>query len=370
MSPRPSRPDIGTWGKRTIAPGARENLELIIAESYSGLSIKIPLHVRRAERPGPTVFVTAAVHGDELNGTGAIRRLILETDFEITSGALILVPVINLLGFERHSRYLPDRRDLNRSFPGSQDGSVASRLARTVYTEIIARSDFGIDLHTAAVRRTNFPNVRANMNIPEVADLARSFGSELIVHGEGPKGSLRRAACKAGVPTIILEAGEVWKVEPSVVDYAIRGIRNVLASKGMIDEPPSLPAHQTVSDKTKWIRATQGGFLRFHVAPGEIVGAGQPIATSSSIIGRDQDVIYAPTAGIILGMTTLPAVAPGDPIAHVASRKDGKLGPIERAVESQPDELLDRIRSDLGAKVMVWPYDPPDESIDAHEQPI
>lgn len=370
MHARPPRLDVGAWGRTTVAPGERKNVELVVSESYSGSNIKIPIHVRRAHRPGPTVFITAAVHGDELNGTGAIRRLILGAEFELSAGALILVPVVNILGFERHSRYLPDRRDLNRSFPGLAHGSLASRLASLITREIIGRSDFGIDLHTASIRRTNFPNVRADMENERVADLARSFGAELIVHGHGPKGSLRRTACKAGVPTIILEAGEVWKVEPSVVDYAIRGIRNVLSNHGMTEPAAQMPEHQTVVDRTTWVRSPRGGFLRFHIAPGDLVEKGQPIATGTSLVGHEHEVIAAPASGIVLGMTTLPAVAPGDPIVHIASRKDGKIGRIERAVGSMHDDLLERIRADLAAKVMIWPYDAEDSTLDDREQAI
>ncbi len=370
MAARRERLDVGTWGRQTVAPGERRNVELLVSESYSGTNIKIPIHVRRAHRPGPTVFVTAAVHGDELNGTGAIRRLILGTEFELTAGALILVPVVNILGFERHSRYLPDRRDLNRSFPGSPTGSLAARLASLVTREIIGRSDLGIDLHTAAIRRTNFPNVRADMHDEEVARLAHAFGAELILHGRGPRGSLRRTACAAGVPTIILEAGEVWKVEPSVVDYTIRGIRNVLANLDMIDQPPQMPEHRVVAEKTTWVRAPRGGFLRFHIAPGDLVEAGQPIATGTSLVGSEHEVIESPASGIVLGMTTLPAVAPGDPIVNIAYRKDGKVARIERAVEAMPDDLLERIRADLAAKVLVWPYESAHRALDDRESAI
>jgi predicted deacylase len=354
MPKAPDRLDVGEWDGVRIAPGERRSVDLRVSESYAGTSLGIPVHVWRAPEPGPVVFVTAAVHGDELNGAGAVRRLILDELFELRCGALILVPVINIFGFERHSRYLPDRRDLNRSFPGSPEGSLASRLASVVYREIVGRADFGIDLHTAAVRRTNFPNVRANMRDERVADLALKFGAELNLHGVGPKGSFRRAACAAGVPTIILEAGEVWKVEPAVVDYTIRGVWNVLANLGMIDGPAVMPERQTVADRSTWVRARRGGFMRFHVAPGDVVEEGQPVATSSSLVGREMDVVHAPVAGVVLGMTTIPAAAPGDPICHIAYREDGKIRRIEKAVEAPRDDLVERIRADLAAKMMVW----------------
>src|SRR5690606_21004332 len=155
--------------------------------------------------------------------------------FHPVAGTIMLVPVVNILGFDRKARYLPDRRDLNRSFPGSTTGSLAARFAHAVHEEILSRCDFGIDLHTGPVQRTNYPNVRGALAIPGVERIARAFGATIIVNGRGPVGSLRRAACDMGCPTIILEAGEVWKVEPTVVEIGVRGVRNVLIELGMLD---------------------------------------------------------------------------------------------------------------------------------------
>jgi predicted deacylase len=359
MAERPVRQDPNVWGTVRVEPGQRREVGIGVSESYAGASEEITVYVWRGRKPGPTVFVTAAVHGDEINGTGVIRRLIIGEPFELRAGTLILVPVVNILGFVRHSRYLPDRRDLNRSFPGSATGSMASRMARAVFDEIIARSDWGIDLHTAAIRRTNFPNVRADMTEPDLAEFARAFGSELIVSGRGPKGSLRRSACAAGCPTLILEAGEVWKVEPAVVEYAVRGIRNCLAHLGMVEGEPEQPAYRVETDSSKWIRARYGGFLQFHIGPGDIVEEGDPIATNASLTGREQNVIYAPRSGIVLGMTTLPSVAPGDPICNLAFPKKGVLRKVERAVERlDNDSLHERMREDLARNIIV--RDPPE----------
>jgi predicted deacylase len=354
MPERSPKKDVGQWGKVTIAPGERREVKIAVSESYSGADVKIPVMVWRGAEAGPTVFVTAAVHGDELNGAGAILRMILEEPFELRAGSLILAPVVNILGFERHSRYLPDRRDLNRSFPGSSTGSSASRLARCIFDEIVIRSDYGIDLHTAAVRRTNFPNVRADMSNAALAPIARAFGSELIVDGKGPKGSLRRSACYAGRPTLILEAGEVWKVESAVGEYAMRGVRNCLIHFGMVDGETTPPPFQLETDATTWVRATYGGFLRFHVAPGDIVEAGEPIATNTTLTGKTHGVVTAPRDGIVLGMATIPSVAPGDPIVHLAFAKKGVISKINRMVDSgKEDELHERIREDLARSVHV-----------------
>ena len=171
-----SRRSVGEWSGREIRPGESCDVELAIGESYSGVTIGTPIHIHRAIDPGPVVFVTGALHGDEINGTGAVRRLIQDKKFRLQRGSLILVPVLNLPAFERHSRYLPDRRDLNRCFPGSATGSLAGRMAHAIFDEIVSRCDYGIDLHTAAVRRTNYPNVRADMKNREVQLLAKAFG--------------------------------------------------------------------------------------------------------------------------------------------------------------------------------------------------
>ncbi len=342
------------WAGERVDPGEHKAVSLRVSASYSGADVEIPIIIWRGLRAGPTVSLTAAVHGDEINGTGAIRQIIVDRPFELTAGTLVLVPVVNVIGFERHSRYLPDRRDLNRSFPGYVTGSLTGRFARSFFDQVMSRCDYCIDLHTAAVRRTNFPNVRADLTDPALAEFARAFGAELIVSGQGPRGSLRRAACKAGCKTIILEAGEVWKVEPSVVEYAIRGITNCLMFLGMIAGKPSEPAYRIETDSTKWVRADFGGFLRFHVAPGDIIQKDDPIATNTSLTGDSQNVLRAPREGVVLGMTTLPAVAPGDPVCHLAFPKKGQLRTAEYSTAQLDDASLhERVRDALAAGIDV-----------------
>ncbi len=331
---------VECWDQTVVAPGEQQEVGIKITESYASASITIPVYVWRGKEPGPSVLVTAAVHGDEINGTGIIHHLLTEQPFEVRSGSLVLVPVVNLSGFETHTRYLPDRRDLNRSFPGSNSGSFASRMARRIFDELVMRCDYGIDLHTAAVRRTNFPNIRADMTNPELAAFARAFGTELIVSGKGPEGSFRRCASSAGCMTLILEAGEVWKVEPTVVEYGIRGIQNCLIHLGMVEGDIHQPAFRAETDTSRWVRAQRGGFLRFHVAPGAIVEQGQPIATNTSLMGQERNVIKAPRNGIVLGMTTIPSVAPGDPVCHLAYPKAGTLRRAGQAQDAVSDESL------------------------------
>jgi hypothetical protein len=315
------------------------------------------LTVWRAEEAGPTVFVTAAVHGEELNGAGIVRSLLIDPSFELLRGSLILAPVVNVLGLERHQRYLPDRRDLNRSFPGAWDGSLARRFARAIFEGIVKQSDYGIDLHTAAVRRTNYPNVRADLGDPAVKRLAFAFKSEIVISGKGPMGSLRRTASARGCPTIILEAGEVWKIEPSVVEAGIRGVRNVLIWLGMVEGEAIEPPYQLRVDKTKWVRAESGGFLEFHVAPGALVVAGQEIATNADWHGEGSRVICAPADGVVIGMTTLPVVSPGDPVFHLAIPRYG-MKRMEKALEGVSEESLHaRLKDDLSSSFVVTEWD-------------
>lgn len=336
-----------------ILPGESKDIAFAVSESYSGMTVNIPIHVRRAKEDGPVVFVTAALHGDEINGTGAIRQLVQDDDLELVRGTLVLIPVLNILAFDRHSRYLPDRRDLNRSFPGSVSGSLASRMARTIFEDIVRGCDYGIDLHTASVRRTNYPHVRGDLGNPEVKRIAEAFGCEIIMDGKGPKQSLRRQACGSGCHTIVMEAGEVFKVEPGIVESAMRGVLNVLFELNMIEKAPVSPDYQVVVKKSKWIRADNGGFLEFHVAPGDVIEKGQPITTNTNLLGRDRHTVYAPFNAVVIGMTTLPAISPGDPICNLGMLpKDIKPSDLRR-LRTEEHGLEERVVDDLASSLLV-----------------
>jgi len=335
-SPVKRRRPFAIAGQR-VAAGQQADLMLKVSETYLGDNVAIHLRVIRAKRPGPVVFVTAAIHGDELNGVGVIHDLLFTDSLQLTHGTLILVPVVNVFGFEANERYLPDRRDLNRSFPGSPNGSLASRVAHAFFENVVRQCDYGIDLHTAAIQRTNYPNIRAKLSDPKIRHIAEAFGAELLISGAGPEGSFRREACQAGCPTICVEAGEPWKIEPAIVQFGVRGVRNVLITLGMMKGRASSPAYQTRVNRTTWVRAKVGGMLRFHVAPGQIVRTGQEIASNSTLMGEEQNVLTAPIDGIVLGMTTLPAVKPGEPVCHIG-RPNLSIKKIERALQRQNAE--------------------------------
>ncbi len=347
------RERIDWWFGESIPLGSSRNVTLAIGESYSSLEIEIPIHIRRGQEDGPVMFVTAALHGDEINGTGAIRSLIHDPSFKLIRGSVLLVPVLNLLGFDRHDRYLPDRRDLNRSFPGSAKGSLARRMAEIIFSEIVAKADYGIDLHTGALRRTNYPNIRADMKDVNVRPLATSFGAEIIIDAKGPAGALRPEACKAGCPTIIMEGGEILKVEPGIVASATRGIKNVLRGLDMIDGPPRKPPFQIIVKHTTWVRADRGGFMRFHVKPGDLIEKGQPIATNTTLLGEVQNVQHAPFNAVVIGMTTLPAVGPGEAVCHLGKLPRGKKASDLRNLRAEHNGLWQRVSEQLASNVLL-----------------
>jgi uncharacterized protein len=341
--------------KTAIDPGETADITLKLSERYTGAPVEIPVRVVRASKPGPKVFVTAAIHGDELNGVGIVRDLMM-SDVELTRGTIVLVPMVNVFGIEQRSRYLPDRRDLNRAFPGSPRGSLASRIAHTIFSEIVKKCDWGIDLHTAAVGRTNFPHIRVDLGIAGLPEMAHAFGCEVIVNARGDAHTLRAAATRSGCPTLLLEGGESLKIEPAVVNIGCRGVINVLKHLEMVEGEPTRPAYQTTVDKSQWVRAHIGGMLRFHVGPGDVVDKGDALVSVDNFLARKSESINAPVAGIVLGMPTMPAVKPGDPICHIAVpsrpladiRDDIRRSPgtLHRRVQAAQAALVDEPRED------------------------
>jgi predicted deacylase len=338
-------------GGQIIRPNRITDLRLKVSESYTGDDVTIPLRVIRAKTAGPCVFVTAAVHGNEINGTGIIHEMMADESLALRRGTLILIPIVNAFGFEAQTRYMPDRRDLNRSFPGRKSGSLSSRVAHTIFQEIVRRCDYGIDLHSAASQRMNLPNIRADFSDRGAAKLAKAFGCELMVNGKGPEGSLRREACAAGCATIILEAGEPSKIEPTVLRIGCQGIRNVLIALEMLKGEQRPPTYQAQINRTTWVRAQVGGILRFHVTPGETVVKGQPLATNASVFGVEQNVLRSPVDGIVLSMATLPTVKPGEPVCHLAIPRISidKIRIAQQQVSSR--SLHEQVRRDLASNI-------------------
>jgi uncharacterized protein len=329
----------------TVVPGERRDLAPPASESYTGDRTTLPMAVLNGVEHGPRVFVTAAVHGDELNGIAACRRLLDRLDPATLCGALLVVPIVNVLGAQLNSRYLPDRRDLNRSFPGSHSGSMAARIARLVTDEVLTGSDLGIDLHTAANHRTNVPQVRLDTGDVDALEVAVAFGAPFVLDAKLRPGSLRASCGDLGVPVLTYEGGGPSRFDPDAVDVAERGVLRVLHRLGMIDAAPE-PAHPhpMVLHASRWLRAARGGILELHVGAGDRVEAGQPLWTTVSPLGAEQASAEAADDGYVIGATTLPLVQPGQAVLHVAlpgDRVPSEDDPSdEEDDDAEPDEVL------------------------------
>jgi len=306
----------------TVEPGTRRNVSPTVSEAYTGDRTTLPMTVVNGVEDGPRLFVTAAIHGDELNGTAACGQLLELIDAEEMRGVLIVVPIANVLGAQVHSRYLPDRRDLNRSFPGTTSGSMASRLARLLMDQVVRGSDVGIDLHTAANRRTNAPQVRVDIADRRATELAMKFGAPFVLHGPPRPGSLRQVAGVEGVPVLTYEAGEILRFEDGAIETAVTGCERIMAELDMIDDAPDA-GDVLYMATSRWMRAERGGLLSLHVHAGDRVEEGQELWTTLGALGAERATVVAQDNGIVIGATTLPLVSPGDAVVHLGMLDGG-----------------------------------------------
>ncbi|NVJ97981.1 MAG: succinylglutamate desuccinylase/aspartoacylase family protein [Alphaproteobacteria bacterium] len=307
------------FGEHRIAAGSRSSLSLELPGQSRYTPLSMPVHIIHGRKDGPTMFISAAIHGDEIGGIEIIRQLLKQKSLNRLRGTLICVPVVNVYGFLNHTRYMPDRRDLNRSFPGSEHGSLASRVAHVFRTEILERCDYGIDLHTGANHRTNFPHIRANMADPETARLARAFNTAVIVNADLRDGSLRGQAVEKGTPVLLYEAGEALRFEKLAVSAGVRGILNVLGAVEMIKRTVKRRPHVTVeAASSHWVRATRSGLVRNPIELGMQVEKGDVLAHLSDWLGEEEIDIKATREGVVIGRTNLPIVNEGDALFHVA----------------------------------------------------
>ena len=306
-------------GGTEVAPGSREDIEIHVERLASGPWISIPAIVLHGRRPGPRLSVSAAVHGDEINGVEVVRRLVTDVRPEELAGTLIAVPVVNQLGFMSNLRYLPDRRDLNRSFPGSPRGALAGRLAHLFMAEIISRCEYGIDLHSGSDNRANLPQVRADLDDERTRRVAEAFGAPLLLHARLRDGSLREAATQAGMAMLLYEGGEDNRYDNYAIDAAYDGVRRVLGLLGMFEGAPGNSAPSVVSRQSRWVRAQRGGLLRAEVELGDRVESRQVLGHLSDIFGRGNLAVRAPFDGIVIGQTRSPRANQGDALFHVAA---------------------------------------------------
>lgn len=334
------QPAITIAGTR-IKPGQQTSIPVPVARLYTHTEMAMPVHVVHGRREGPRLFVSGAIHGDEIIGTEIIRRLMKLKRLKSIKGTLLAVPVVNVYGFLQHSRYSPDRRDLNRFFPGSEKGSLTSQLAGTVMAEVVQGSTHGIDLHAGSNHRANLPQIRAAIDDPETLRLAKAFKVPVIINARLREGSLRHAAAEMGIPTLLYEAGEALRFDEMAIRAGLRGVMSVMKTLGMLTakQSPTSDIEPLIADTTSWVRAPISGILRMKVPLGGRVAKNSKIGEIADPFGGEEVEIRSPVSGIVIGRLNLPLVHRGDAVIHIAHLD--RLKGIEPIIAEFKEEITE-----------------------------
>jgi predicted deacylase len=333
-------------GGEVIQLRSRRLVELPLPALYTHTPMTLPVHVIRGAKDGPRLFVSAALHGDELNGTEIVRRLLKQSALKHLRGTLIAAPIVNVYGLIHHSRYLPDRRDLNRSFPGSVKGSLAARLAHLLMSEIVQKCTHGIDLHTGAIHRSNLPQIRANLDDPETTRLAESFGVPVLLNSNLRDGSLREAAAEQGIPMLLYEAGEALRFNEVAIRAGVKGVISVMRSLGMLPASRSRRKRRLepfMARSSTWVRASASGLFRKVCSLGIRVKRGEALGLIDDPFGGGETEVTATASGIVIGCSEIPLVHEGEALFHIARFEDVKevAGQIESfQTELTPEDVL------------------------------
>jgi len=332
----------------TVAPGTRARVDIPVSTLSNHTPVNLSVEVLHGRRPGPVLFVSAAIHGDEVIGVEIMRRLLRATPLKGMAGTLLAVPIVNTFGFLGHSRYLPDRRDLNRVFPGTSEGSMASQLAHIFMHEVVRRADVGIDLHSAAIHRSNLPQIRLTPGNARLQELGRAFGAPVIMESKLREGSLRMAAEMAGVDVLLYEGGEGLRFDEFAVRAGLNGILRVMHHLKMIGgkSVPKVPAPPVRATRSTWYRAPRGGLFRGYLTLGDAVQPGTVLGAVANAFGDIETEMVADVTGIIIGRANLPVVYEGDALFHVAetpraeAAADGISAQLDAAPLYDEDEII------------------------------
>ncbi len=323
-------------GGHAIAAGRAETIDLPVIGLYTRAPVSMPVRVLHGRRDGPVMFVSAALHGDEIMGVEILRRLLRLPALRRLSGTLLAVPVVNTLAFLQHSRYLPDGRDLNRSFPGSETGSLAARVAHHFLKAVVGRCHYGIDLHTGAQHRPNLPQIRADLSHPESLRLAHAFGAPLLLDSEPTPGTLRAFTTRREIPVLLYEASEALRFDEAAIRIGVQGICNVLSALGMIAAPPRAPrTPPVVAISSTWVRAPASGVLRSSVELGAQVRRGMPLGVVGDPLGEREVGVTATASGVVIGRSRLPLVHEGDALFHIARLDQDNAASVQRRMRAE-----------------------------------
>ena len=317
-----------------IAPGTATRLAWTTDGNISGLTTPTPVMVIKGKKPGKTMCMTAAVHGDELNGIEIVRRVMYDIDPEDLTGNIIGIPIVNLQGFQRGSRYLSDRRDLNRFFPGEANGSLASRIAHSLFSEVIVHCDFLVDMHTGSLRRTNMPQLRADMRHEDVAKLTEGFGKIAVIHSTGSPGMLRFAAVASGIPAATLEVGESLRIQEDQIEKGVSSVNRLLEREGMYSRLFAWGDPEPVYYKSSWIRAEHGGILFSKREVGDMIEVDDVLGAITDPITNETSNILATISGRIIGMAVDQFVMPGYGCYHIGIEASEEVLAEEESIAS------------------------------------
>jgi predicted deacylase len=296
-------------------------VEFPVARYVTGDWLRLGVEVVHGSRPGPAIFLSGAIHGDELDGVEIIRAILSELNPAKLRGTVYAAPVVNVFGFVAESRYLPDRRDLNRSFPGDEEGSMASRLAHLFMTEVVDRCEIGLDFHCGSDDRENMPQIRANLDDARLRQMAMAFAAPLAIHNTPPAGSLRKAAEERGAPTLVYEGGEAGRFTESAIEMGVAGSLRVMRELGMIRRAPEAPAPSLESRSTHWVRAPRSGICRIRSGLGDEVKRGKKLGAVFEILGEKEVSVKAGATGMVIGRRVNPLVYQGEAVVHIARLK-------------------------------------------------
>ena len=338
-----------------VQPGTRQTIEVQVAKLYTHTPLHIPVEIVHGRRDGPVLMVCGAIHGDEINGVEIVRRVLTNTALRNVRGTLVAVPIVNIFGFVQRTRYLPDRRDLNRCFPGSESGSLGGRIAYLLRTQIMEHVTHIIDLHTGAIHRFNLPQIRAELKTPETARMAEAFAAPVILNAGLRDGSLRAYADSQNIPVITYEGGEALRFDEVVIASGVKGVMRVMRALKMTPAKKSVKPprkRSEVAASSQWVRADIDGIMRPVAKLGQKIRKGQKLAMVADPFGASETAIISPCSGIVICVNNLPLVNEGEAIYHIA--RFDELGEAEKAM----DYFRNSMESEVSEAVLpVHPWD-------------